>query len=258
HKIQLQNMIVTYKEDGWHVVTQRSHGILAAQICTNWQVKDRPERWIETIIAIAEHDDAEVELDGENVLTPQGGPLNYDMKIFDLAHCEKLSTLTQTKNRYIALLTSLHMEFLYREEAVDNSVCRNFLKSQASLQDKWRKELKITEAESLRIYNLMEWCDAFSLLLCQNRLQPEKRKLEISTGPDKKMYYLLQISDETITVDPWPFKAKNFKVTFEYRVIKQLQFGSSADFRKAFLEAPVTEQIWNVSKQVSKKKKAKV
>jgi hypothetical protein len=37
-------MIVTYKEDGWHV-TQRSHGILAAELGANWRLKDRPERW---------------------------------------------------------------------------------------------------------------------------------------------------------------------------------------------------------------------
>ncbi len=251
-------MIVTYKEDGWHVVTQRSHGILSAQIAANWRVKDRPERWTETLLAIAEHDDAEVELDGENLLTPTGGPLNFDMKVFELAHYEKLSMLTQTKNRYIALLTSLHMEFLNRTEAATNKTCNNFLKEQTILREKWRKALKMTEAETLRIYDLMEWCDAFSLLLCQSRLQPEKRKLEISTGPDKKMYYLVQINDEEITVDPWPYESKNFRVSFEYRVIKQLQFASSAEFRKAFLEAPVEEQVWNVSRQVVQKKTDKV
>ena len=251
-------MIVTYKEDGWHVVTQRAHGILAAQICSNWRVQDRPERWTDTILAIAEHDDAEVELDGEQVLTPQGGPLNYDMKKFDLDHCSKLSVLTQLKNRYIALLTSLHMEFLYKSEAAENSMCKNFLKSQAVLRENWRKELKISTTEALRIYDLMEWCDACSLLLCQSQLPPEKRKLEISKGPDKKMYYLLQIDDETITIDPWPFEAKNFTVSFEYRIIKQLQFSSPNNFREVFMKAPVEEQLWNVSKQVKKKKPKKV
>ena len=246
---KLQTMIVTYKEDGWQVVTQRSHGILAAQLGAQWRAKDRPSRWMETLLAIAEHDDAETELDGENLLTPTGGPLNFDMKVFDLAHCEKLSMLTQTKNRYIALLTSLHMEFLYRTDATDNKICSSFLKKQATLREKWRKALQLTEAETLRIYDLMEWCDACSLLLCQCRLQPEKRKLEISTGPDKKTYHLVQANDKTITIEPWPFEAKSFDVSFEYRIIKQLQFASSADFRKAFLKAPVEEQVWTVNRQ---------
>lgn len=242
-------MIVTYKEDGWQVVTQRSHGILAAQLCAQWREKDRPARWTETLLAIAEHDDAEVELDGENLLTPSGGPLNFDMKVFDLAHCEKLSMLTQTKNRYISLLTSMHMEFLYRTDANKDTTCKNFLKRQATLRKQWRKALHLTEAETLRIYDLMEWCDACSLLLCQERLQPEKRKLEISTGPDKKMYHILQTSDSTITIEPWPFEIKTFNVNFEFRIIKQLQFASSAEFRAAFLKAPVEEQVWTVSRQ---------
>jgi hypothetical protein len=119
-------MILTYKQDGWYVVTQRAHGILAAQLCANWRVKDRPERWTETLLAIAEHDDAEVELDGENLITPTGGPLNFDMKVFDLSHYEKLSMLTLTRNRYIALLTSLHIEFLNRAEATNNMTCKRF------------------------------------------------------------------------------------------------------------------------------------
>lgn len=242
-------MIVTYKEDGWQVVTQRSHGILAAQLGAQWRLKNRPARWTETLLAIAEHDDAEVELDGENLLTPTGGPLNFDMKVFDLAHCEKLSMLTQTKNRYIALLTSLHMEFLYRKDASKNPACKSFLKKQTTLREKWRKALRLTEAETMRIYDLMEWCDACSLLLCQCSLQPEKRKLEISTGPDKKMYHVVQTSDETITIEPWPYETKSFNISFEYRIIKQLQFASSADFRKAFLKAPVEEQVWIVSRQ---------
>ncbi len=251
-------MILTYTEDGWHVVTQRAHGILAAQLGAQWRVKDRPDRWTETLLAIAEHDDAEVELDGENLLTGGGGPLNYDMKMFDLAHCEKLSMLTQTKNRYIALLTSLHMKFLYDTEAITNTTCKSFLKKQAALREKWRKALHLTEAEVLRIYDLMEWCDACSLLLCQGRLQPEKRKLEISTGPDKKVYHLLQASDEAISIHPWPFEAKNFDISFEYRIINKIQFASSGDFRKAFLRAPVEEQIWNVNRQATQEKTNKV
>lgn len=251
-------MIVTYKEDGWQVVTQRSHGILAAQLGANWRVKDRPERWTETVLAIAEHDDAEVELDGENLLTPTGGPLNFDMKVFDMAHYEKLSMLTLTKNRYIALLTSLHIEFLNSKAADDNKECKKFLKEQAAQRVKWRKALHISEAESLRIYDLLEWCDAFSLLLCQWHLPPEERKLEISNGPDKKMYYLVQIDEDTITVEPWPFEIKNFTVSFEYRVVKQLQFASSAEFRKAFLKAPVKEKSWHVSQKATRKKISKI
>ncbi|MEO6637964.1 MAG: DUF3891 family protein [Ginsengibacter sp.] len=237
-------MIVTYTEEGWQIVTQRAHGMLAAQLAMQWRSKDRPERWVETLLAIAEHDDAEVELDGENLLTEQGGPLNFNMKVFDLAHCQKLAALSITKSRYIALLTSMHMEFLYQAEAP----AAGFLRGQKKLRDNWRRELGLTKAACEKIYALLEWCDAMSLLLCQDQVQPEHRSIEISTGPDKNKFQLVAIKDEQLTIAPWPFEIPSFEVHFEKRLISQLQFKSSADFRKAFYEAPVTEVKWTLVK----------
>ncbi len=251
-------MIVNYIEKGWQIVTQRAHGILAVQFAAQWKNSERPERWTETLLAIAEHDDAEVELGGENLLTSNGGPLNYDMKVFDLAHCEKLSLLTITKNRYIALLTSLHMEFLYRKDAEKNSQAKTFLNDQTILRKEWMQELNITEIEVMRIYDLVEWCDACSLLLCRNQVQPEERKMEISTGPDKKRYSLAQTGEQKITIKPWPFETEKFVVNFEWRLVEQLQFGTSAEFRKAFLKATINVTTWEVVRETIKKKKNKV
>ena len=251
-------MIVNYTPEGWEVLTQRAHGVLAAQLGFHWRVKDRPQRWVETLLAIAEHDDAEMELEGEALLTPAGGPLNFDMKVFDPVHCTRLAQFTQTKSRYIALLTSLHMDFLYKKDEEQIPEAKAFLKEQRALQEQWRKELGLSKEEALRIYDLMEWCDACSLLFCQRSLQPEKRKLEISTGPDKKMYSLVQVDEETVTVEPWPFEEKSFTVQFESRLIKQIQFASDDDFRQQFLQAPVRETVWQVVKQRVAAKKKKV
>src|SRR5438874_1948302 len=152
-------MIVNYSEQGWQVFTQRAHGLLAAQLAFYWKEDQRPPRWMETLLAIAEHDDAEVELDGENLLTPQGGPLNFDMKTFDLEHCKRLSRFSETKSRYVALLTSMHMEFLYGKEAGTGEQAKVFLQEQQKLQAAWRQELNLTREAAGRIYALLEWCD---------------------------------------------------------------------------------------------------
>jgi len=251
-------MIVNYTKKGWQVVTQRAHGILAAQLAAEWKISKRPGRWMETLLAIAEHDDAEEELDGHNLLTRSGGPLNFNMKEFDQAYYEKLSLLTITKNRYIALLISLHIEFLCRKEAETNTKAKSFLKEQGILRQKWMHELNLKEKEVLRIYDLLEWCDACSLLLCQDLVQPEKRKLEISTGPNKKTYFVLQAGDKKLTVTPWPFETEKFVVHFEWRLMDQLQFTSSAEFRKEFLKAEVRETTWEVVHKTAPKEKNKV
>jgi hypothetical protein len=242
-------MIVTYKEKGWQVVTQRAHGMLAAQIAFQWKKKDRPARWLETLLAIAEHDDAEIELDGEKLLTPTGGPLNYSMKEFDKIHCEKVAMLTNTKSRYIALLTSLHMDFLYHDQAKTDTEVAQFLKVQKSIRDAIQKKLRISQTEIKRVYALLQWCDALSLILCQDLIQPEKRLIEISIGPDKRPSYLFQIRKGVLSVDPWPFEKNEFALCFESRLLSQLKFDNATQFRKVFSQASVLETGWKMQKK---------
>lgn len=241
-------MIVNYKQEGWRVITQRAHGIVAAQLAFHWRITDRPKRWVETVLAIAEHDDAENELDGENLITNTGGPLNFDMKSFELPHCQQLASLTITKSRYVALLTSMHMMFLYKKHEGGNTAAKIFLAEQKILQTKWRKQLQISKEEAVKIYSLLEWCDALSLLLCKDEIQPEQRGIEISAGPDKKSYTLFQIKDQILTVDPWPFEPNEFEVNFDYRLLNKLQFASTKQFREDFLSAGVKEKTWKLIK----------
>jgi hypothetical protein len=252
-------MIVNYKETGWEVITQRAHGLVAAQLAMHWKEEERPHRWMETLLAVAEHDDAEVELDEDDLLTKTGGPVNFTMKLFELQHCERLAKLAITKSRYMALLVSMHMEFLYRKEEKENTEVQKFLAQQRALQADWRQQLGIDKKEADRIYYLLEWCDAFSLLICRRQMQPEKRGIEISTGPDGKIYQLFEIEEGSLTVDPWPFETNKFTISFDSREINQLKFESSAEFLNEFNKAPVTENVWEItSLEGQPKKPAKV
>jgi hypothetical protein len=240
-------MIVNYTNQGWEIITQRAHGLLAAQLAMHWSVKERPHRWTETLLAIAEHDDARTELESEQLLTPQGGPLNFDMQLFDPEHCRLLANLSLSKSRYIALLTSMHMVFLFKKEASTNPLVKPFLKEQEKMQKQWLKELHIKPEEATRIYHLLEWCDAFSLLLCRHEVQPEQRTIEISHGPDEQAYQL-QATGNQLTVKPWPFEDKTFEVRVEKRILNQLQFKSNKDFKDCFLTAEVKEMVWKLKK----------
>lgn len=248
-------MIVNYKDTGWEIITQRAHGIVAAQVAMHWKAKDRPKRWLETLLAIAEHDDAEVELEKDDLVTETGGPVNFAMKKFELLHCQHQEALTISKSRYIALLVSMHMDFLYRKDEPENKEVRDFLAKQRELQAVWRKDLGISEAEARQIYYLLEWCDALSLILCRQQVQPECRAIEISTGPDGVVYNLTQDESGKLHIDPWPFEPNDFTIYYDSRNISQLKFKDAADFRDAFLKAPVTEVIWEVAKKPGKVKR---
>ncbi|GAB2703664.1 hypothetical protein GCM10027037_31900 [Mucilaginibacter koreensis] len=242
-------MIVNYTASGWEVITQRAHGLLAAQIAMHWAKSKRPARWTETVLAIAEHDDAQIELEADDLLTPQGGPVNFAMKLFEPEHCRRLADFSLSKSRYIALLTSMHMVFLYQKEEETNPLVKPFLAEQRRLQKEWCTALHIDAAEAKRIYALLEWCDAFSLLLCRHEVQPEHRTIEISEGPDKKQYRLQQLPSGALTVHPWPFEDDRFELYLETRLIEQLTFKSNEEFKQCFLNAQVTEKHWLFTKK---------
>lgn len=227
---------------------QRAHGLLAAQVAMHWRKKDRPERWTETLLAIAEHDDAQTELEADDLLTPQGGPVDFSMKNFEREHCQRLHDFSISKSRFIALLTSMHMTFLHTSEADTNPLVKPFLAEQAKLQQQWRKELKLSQNEINKIYGLMEWCDAFSLLLAQQEVQPESRMIEVSQGPDNKQYKLMRNKNGPLTIKPWPFEDKSFELRLEARVLKTLQFKTCEQFKKELAAAEVVEKVWKMEK----------
>ena len=241
-------MIVNYTEQGWEIIMQRAHGLLAAQVAMQWKVTDRPRRWTETVIAIAGHDDAQIELEQNDLLTPQGGPVNFAMKIFEEDHCQRLIDFSLSRSRYNALLSSIHLKFLHHNESKTNPKAKAFLHEQEKLQKEWCAELKLSKKEVDKIYGILEWCDAFSLLLCQNGVQPEQRIVEISKGAGDNHSVLKQNPDGSLNVSPWPFEETSFEIHVEKRIIKQIQFKSIPEFKKVFLDAEVIEQVWLLSK----------
>lgn len=87
-------MIVNQHQKGWEVIYHRAHALLAAEIAAQWNVKERPMRWLETIAAISHHDDLEKEWEGKHI-TDAGAPLDFtlikDTKASDVASLRELA-----------------------------------------------------------------------------------------------------------------------------------------------------------------------
>ena len=85
-RYSLTFMIVTQTDTGWQIINQQAHGLLAVQIALHWQVDKRPVHWVETLIALTEHDDGQDNWEGRNHLTTAGAPLHFpDSAIFGRA-----------------------------------------------------------------------------------------------------------------------------------------------------------------------------
>ncbi len=219
-------MIVRYVKQGWEIITQRNHALLAAAICANWNKADQTDHWTETLLACSAHDDSFNELEQPKLLTPAGGPLNLGMGTFDEKLSKLLMNMAITKSSFTALLILKHIHFTHGGDPKAIA----FLKSQKKKESMWLKSANVTIGEVNQAYEILEFCDAFSLLICKEVIQNEKRKMEISTGPDGRMFSVFAGND-CLIVKPWPFEPKEFEVAFEIRRINKLTFKSDHEFR---------------------------
>jgi hypothetical protein len=241
-------MIVNTHQTGWEIIHQRAHGLLAMKIASHWQKDQRPERWLETLIAVAEHDDGQEDWLGTNHLNPSGAPLDFSLKPFNMIQLQRITELSQHKGRWIAMLISMHMSFLYEEKRGQSKEIDQFLDLQLFHQKKWRKELKISVKEAKHAYALMQWCDRLSLILCRNELPEAERTLEISKGPDGKPYQVKQLSNQSVLVQPWPFEEDKFELCVETAILSQLSFKNDRDLIHSILNAPITVKQWLLKK----------
>ena len=241
-------MIVNYTDSGWQIITQRAHGLIAGQICARWKNSRQPARWLETLIATAEHDDVYNEFDDEQLLNENGGPVNFKMTSFRKPYCERQLNMALTKSRYIALLIARHIHFVHGSDPLASKFCED-LKEKEKV---WLAESGATAAEVAASYELLEFCDAFSLLICQDHIQPEQRKIEISNGPDGQSYSLFKHDDGSLVVEDWPFECDAFDIVYESRTLTQLSYKNVQAFKKAVDLAKVDNHVLTIRRNNGK------
>lgn len=246
-------MIVSWHQKGWKITNQRSHGLLAAMLAYQYDIDLPNEILVPALIAIAEHDDGVEETTQQKNLTEAGAPRHFMLRNesdkADLAQHKNVMEISSSKSQLNALLTSLHLKFLYStaQYAEDRQI-EAFLNEQETFRNDIIKNLHITKKYAERLYRFVEWCDAFSLLICMDKIQPEGRKMEISKSPDGDMNQVFYKAENEITVDPWVFKNSSFKVFYEYKILEQLKFNSIEEFNKICLNTPVQRREFILSK----------
>jgi hypothetical protein len=246
-------MIVTSHKDGWQISTQRSHALLAAMLAYQYDIDLPNEILVPTLIAIAEHDDGVNETKEQNNLTLAGAPRHFQVdngsEGVDLTQKLSVMEISSAKSQLNALLTSLHISFLANpEDRKEDKELDNFIDEQEELQKKILKDLTMNRKAADKLYRLLEWCDAFSLLICMDKIQPEGRKMEISESPEGKMSKVFYKTSGEMTVEPWPFKQNEFKVFYESKVLKQLKFKSIEELGEVCRNAKVHRKEFTLSK----------
>ncbi len=237
-------MIVNLVDTGWEIIYHRAHALLAAQIAGNWHTPDDTARLVDTIAAIAHHDDLEREWHGDN-LTKAGAP--FDFTLDDSVSIPVLYQHVEDalyRGRWVALLVSMHMGFLNEGRRGQTPELDQFLDKQIELQTGWRKSLKLNKADAEQAYAMMQCCDRLSLILCQRQLPEGERFLEISKGPSGDQHDVLLRGDNTVLVKPWPFQDKKFTVRVDASYLTQMAFESNKELVEALQQAPIHSIQW--------------
>jgi hypothetical protein len=246
-------MIVISHQKGWKVINQRSHGLLAAMLAYQYDIDLPNEIMVPTLIAIAEHDDGIKETSATKNITEAGAPRHFlvsdESKKTDLTQQFNVMEIATSKSQLNALLTSLHINFIFGDKKVgEDKKLDAFLKEQKKNRKNILNDLNIDQKYADRLYQFVEWCDAFSLLICMDEIQPEGRKMEVSKSPDGDMNQTFYKSEKEISVIPWVFKNDTFKVFYEYKIIEQLKFSSVAEFENVCQNTKVQREEFLLSK----------
>ena len=239
-------MIVNYTAEGWQLIYQQAHALLAAQLLHQWPAFLPADRWVGLLAAAAQHDDGQRRWDGRYALTPAGAPADFTTKDFSPEQAHELMREARFQGRWRSLLTSMHLSFLYEELRGQSPETDSFLDELRQCQQQWRGELKLKKDDAEQAYALLHWCDRLSLILCRHELPEMERLLEVSRGPDGRRYDVRQRPDGTVQVEPWPFGPAEFAVTVEAAGLRQLQFKDDEELSAAIKAAPISTLRWTL------------
>ena len=258
-------MIVNLLPTGWACIYQQAHALLASRIGAAWHPAQQPvpTRWVETLAAIAQHDDGQDPWIGANGLTPAGAPASFQLLPFSEAQARRVVAQARFQGRWRWLLTSMHTSTLYEPLRGQHGASTDaFLDEQLAMQAACRKDLNVCKKEAKAAYDLMQWCDRFSLILCMQQLPDDARRLDIGRGPDGRPYQCYRpglgaggelvktTAPVPVVVEPWPFAADTFEVSVDVSLLTRLTFTDDADLADALHTAKIEEWTWIISRSV--------
>lgn len=244
-------MIVRPHPSGWRITLHPAHGLLAAALYTQLEERLPAALRLPTLLAVAQHDDHQLDFREADYLTEGGAPKDFTLLAMDDAQrslqADRLLQEAYRKHAWTYLLIGKHYTFLYREQAVDTRLnallTRIEERSQQLLKDrKW----KARELE--RTYQRMRFCDRLSLILCGEEVPAMGRELEINDALGKPHYVRQSAETDTLSVRPWPFAGDSFEVRGESFVLPELVYDDSAALGERLAAAVAEERCWRFEK----------
>lgn len=229
---------------------QPAHALLSARLAAAWAGTrrfPRPSPWPELLVAVGQHDVGWIAWEQEAKIDDGSMPRNFtDLALDDhLRIWRRGVALASHQGRFVGLMVSRHATALYGHREDEAPEIADFLAEQRALQTSLLELLGYEEeavAEAYRMVRLMDW---FSLALCMGRY--EEGDVDLGAGPGGVDLTLVPLSDDRLTVTPWPFAVDSIDATVEARRLERRTFADDADLQAALRHADVVERRWQIA-----------
>ena len=244
----LRPMLVRPHPTGWRITLHPAHGMLAASLFQQLERTLPQELLLPSLLAVAEHDDHQLDFAEGNYLTERGAPKDFalmEMKDGQRSlQAENLLREAYRKHTWTYLLIGKHYEFLYAGQEVDERL-HGLLQAILTKRDELLKS-RGWKLKSLEVaYGYLRFCDRLSLILCGDEVPTLGRKVEINDALGRPHYVCQDPQTGILTVNPWPFAEERFVVRSESFVLEELVYASSEALGQALATAVAKERSWS-------------
>jgi len=238
-------MIVNTADDHFEIIYQRAHGMLAAKIAEQMDHTLRPpaDYWLETLVAIADHDDGRRSWESDFHLNEKGYPKDFTEFKFDEQQAARVVSTAECKSRWVAMLVSKHLVELYG----DMEEAKDLMQQQYSLQAKIQQHLPFSEEAAQMYYRLLKWSDELSLRICKYQIPAKGEKEFLEILPDGSKSFITHLEDKSVA--PWIFQKDKVVFEVEKRIIEKRVYSSDQDLQDTLNNTPVSISSYKFIKE---------
>jgi hypothetical protein len=245
-------MIVNKSVIGLHIIFHEAHGLLAGKIANEIAAEYRPIHWFETLIAVCEHDDRQLNFDEKDYLSDIGVPLDFTEErssVKDvITRMQRILKSAANKSLWVKLLISYHLEFIYSDLKAESKRIASFFADEDRARQLILKEFKISDKKARSYYEVMRFCDRLSLILCKDEAPAAERLLEINTSINGETFFIKKAKNGELIITPWIFSNTEFEVSVEERILRETQFTSATQFQTILMESKPQPKKWVLKK----------
>ncbi len=244
-------MIVRPHPAGWRLTLHPAHGLLAAKLYRQLPPEAPGVPPTATLIAVADHDDHQLDFARGHYLTAAGAPQDFAFMAMDdeqrSLQAEALLEGARRKSRWVGRLIGRHYRFLYEGQDVDGRLAAVLADIEA-FEARAAADAEPDAAALDLTYGRMRFCDRLSLILCGEELPALGREVEINDGLGEHAYAKQDQEGGVVRVRPWPFAREAFEVSVESYVVAQLSFENSAALGEVLAKAEPEVRRWRLGR----------